>query len=680
MEKHNHSHCGCHGHEDHECNNHKGHNHEHEHHHGHGCEHGHNHCGCSHSHSHGDSRTGVVRIILAAVLLAAAFFIEKNTNLPVWQLLLIYLIPYLIVGYDVLLEAGENILHGKVFDENFLMAIATLGALSIGFWAEENEFPEAVFVMLFFQVGELFEHRAESKSRKAIEHLMDIRPDTSNVERDGNIVVVRSEEVKVGDILVVKPGERIPLDGEVIEGRSSLDTSALTGESMPKDVSKEDYVISGCVNLSGVLRIRAAKEFYDSTASKVIALVENASESKSKNISFISRFAKVYTPIVVVSALIVAFVIPMFLGNYVEEFPFWLERALTFLVVSCPCALVISIPLTFFAGIGGASKQGILVKGSEFLEVLADLDTVVFDKTGTLTRGVFSVTAVHPERYDESYLLHMAAHVERFSNHPIAVSLRNAYPNEADGCSIEQIEEMAGKGIAAVVNGRKVLVGNTLLMDEAGVEWHPCECLGTIVHVAIDGEYVGHIVISDMVKDDAEAAVGMLKKSGVRRTVMLTGDKEEIGQAVAKVVGVDEFRAELLPADKLSVLEELMERKEGNGAVAFVGDGINDAPALARADVGIAMGGLGSDAAIDAADVVLMDDKPSKIALAIRVARKTLRISTQNIVFAIGVKVLILILALFGVAAMWMAVFADVGVMVLAVLNAMRALRISGRF
>ena len=678
MEKHNHSHCGCHGHEDHECNNHE------EHHHGHGCEHGHNHCGCSHSHSHshshGDRRTGVVRIILAAVLLAAAFFIEKNTNLPVWQLLLIYLIPYLIVGYDVLLEAGENILHGKVFDENFLMAIATLGALSIGFWAVENEFPEAVFVMLFFQVGELFEHSAESKSRKAIEHLMDIRPDTSNVERDGNIVVVRSEEVKVGDILVVKPGERIPLDGEVIEGRSSLDTSALTGESMPKDVSKEDYVISGCVNLSGVLRIRAAKEFYDSTASKVIALVENASESKSKNISFISRFAKVYTPIVVVSALIVAFVIPMFLGNYVEEFPFWLERALTFLVVSCPCALVISIPLTFFAGIGGASKQGILVKGSEFLEVLADLDTVVFDKTGTLTRGVFSVTSVHPERYDESYLLHMAAHVECFSNHPIAVSLRNAYPNEADGCSIEQIEEMAGKGIAAVVNGRKVLVGNTLLMDEAGVEWHPCECLGTIVHVAIDGEYVGHIVISDMVKDDAEAAVGMLKKSGVRRTVMLTGDKEEIGQAVAKVVGVDEFRAELLPADKLSVLEELMERKEGNGAVAFVGDGINDAPALARADVGIAMGGLGSDAAIDAADVVLMDDKPSKIALAIRVARKTLRISTQNIVFAIGVKVLILILALFGVAAMWMAVFADVGVMVLAVLNAMRALRISGRF
>ena len=670
MEKHNHSHCSCHEHEDRHCHNHNEHNHEHHHEHGHGC---------SHSHSHADSRTAIFRIVVAAVLLAAAFFVEKNTNLPVWQLLLIYLIPYLIVGYDVLREAGENILRGKVFDEHFLMSIATLGALSIGFWAEENEFPEAVFVMLFFQIGELFEHRAESKSRKAIGHLMDIRPDTSNVEREGSVIVVRSEEVKVGEIVVVKPGERIPLDGEIVEGFSSLDTSALTGESMPKAVAKEDYVISGCVNLSGVLRIRVSKKFYDSTASKVISLVENASESKSKNISFISRFAKVYTPIVVLSALVVAFVFPIFSGNYVQEFPLWLERALTFLVVSCPCALVISIPLTFFAGIGGASKEGILVKGSEFLEVLADLDTIVFDKTGTLTKGVFSVTAVHPEKYDENYLLHMAAHVERYSNHPIAVSLKNAYPNEADGCSIEHIEEIAGKGISAVVNRRKVLVGNTVLMDEAGVEWHPCECLGTIVHVAVDGEYVGHIVISDKVKEDASTAIKELKASGVRRTVMLTGDKEEIGQDVAKVVGVDECHAELLPADKLRILEELLENKSENGSLAFVGDGINDAPALARADVGIAMGGLGSDAAIDAADVVLMDDKPSKIALAIKVARKTLRISTQNIVFAIGIKVLIIILATFGLAAMWMAVFADVGVMVIAVLNAMRALRISSK-
>lgn len=670
MEKHNHSHCSCHEYEDRHCHNHNEHNHEHHHEHGHGC---------SHSHSHADSRTAIFRIVVAAVLLAAAFFVEKNTNLPVWQLLLIYLIPYLIVGYDVLREAGENILRGKVFDEHFLMSIATLGALSIGFWAEENEFPEAVFVMLFFQIGELFEHRAESKSRKAIGHLMDIRPDTSNVEREGNVIVVRSEEVKVGEIVVVKPGERIPLDGEIVEGFSSLDTSALTGESMPKAVAKEDYVISGCVNLSGVLRIRVSKKFYDSTASKVISLVENASESKSKNISFISRFAKVYTPIVVLSALVVAFVFPIFSGNYVQEFPLWLERALTFLVVSCPCALVISIPLTFFAGIGGASKEGILVKGSEFLEVLADLDTIVFDKTGTLTKGVFSVTAVHPEKYDENYLLHMAAHVERYSNHPIAVSLKNAYPNEADGCSIEHIEEIAGKGISAVVNRRKVLVGNTVLMDEAGVEWHPCECLGTIVHVAVDGEYAGHIVISDKVKEDASTAIKELKASGVRRTVMLTGDKEEIGQDVAKVVGVDECHAELLPADKLRILEELLENKSENGSLAFVGDGINDAPALARADVGIAMGGLGSDAAIDAADVVLMDDKPSKIALAIKVARKTLRISTQNIVFAIGIKVLIIILATFGLAAMWMAVFADVGVMVIAVLNAMRALRISSK-
>ena len=670
MEKHNHSHCSCHEHEDRHCHNHNEHNHEHHHEHGHGC---------SHSHSHADSRTAIFRIVVAAVLLAAAFFVEKNTNLPVWQLLLIYLIPYLIVGYDVLREAGENILRGKVFDEHFLMSIATLGALSIGFWAEENEFPEAVFVMLFFQIGELFEHRAESKSRKAIGHLMDIRPDTSNVEREGNVIVVRSEEVKVGEIVVVKPGERIPLDGEIVEGFSSLDTSALTGESMPKAVAKEDYVISGCVNLSGVLRIRVSKKFYDSTASKVISLVENASESKSKNISFISRFAKVYTPIVVLSALVVAFVFPIFSGNYVQEFPLWLERALTFLVVSCPCALVISIPLTFFAGIGGASKEGILVKGSEFLEVLADLDTIVFDKTGTLTKGVFSVTAVHPEKYDENYLLHMAAHVERYSNHPIAVSLKNAYPNEADGCSIEHIEEIAGKGISAVVNRRKVLVGNTVLMDEVGVEWHPCECLGTIVHVAVDGEYAGHIVISDKVKEDASTAIKELKASGVRRTVMLTGDKEEIGQDVAKVVGVDECHAELLPADKLRILEELLENKSENGSLAFVGDGINDAPALARADVGIAMGGLGSDAAIDAADVVLMDDKPSKIALAIKVARKTLRISTQNIVFAIGIKVLIIILATFGLAAMWMAVFADVGVMVIAVLNAMRALRISSK-
>mgnify|MGYP002761906905 FL=1 len=624
-----------------------------------------------------ENKIRFARIILSAALLGVAVLVEKKCDLSVWQLLLAYLIPYLIAGYDTLLEAGENILKGDFFDEDFLMSIATIGALCIGFLpGAETQFPEAVFVMLFFQVGELFEDIAEGRSRKSISALMDIRPDTANVERDGKVLTVNPEEVKVGETIVVKPGEKVPMDGVVLEGTSSLNTVALTGESVPRSISKDDDIISGCVNLTGVIRAKVTKAFGESTASKILDLVENASENKSKSESFISRFAKIYTPVVVIAALVLAFIPPVLSGDFGGTFATWLYRALTFLIVSCPCALVISVPLSFFGGIGGASSKGILIKGSNYLEALAKVGTVVFDKTGTLTEGVFDVTAVHPETIDEKELLHLAAHVERYSSHPIAISLKNAYPDEADGCSVENVEEIAGHGVRAVVNGKTVCVGNTKMMDAVGAKWKHCEKNGTIVHVSVDGTYVGHIVVSDRIKADSADAIKALKAEGVTKTVMLTGDKREVGEYVASAIGLDEFHAELLPADKVSELEKLLDNKPSGKTLAFVGDGINDAPVLARADLGIAMGGLGSDAAIEAADVVLMDDKPSKIVVGVRIARKTLHLARENTFFAIFIKLLVLVLAVLGIATMWMAVFADVGVTVLAVLNAMRALKV----
>ena len=621
-----------------------------------------------HHHEEEEGHGRIVKIIAATVLLVAAVIIEKNTNWTTWQYLLLFLVPYLVVGWETLAEAAEGLFHGEALSEDFLMSIATLGALGIGFMpGAESQFPEAVFVMLFFQVGEMFEEIAEGRSRKSISHLMDIRPDSANVERGGEILTVHPDEVMPGEIILVKPGEKVPMDGIVLEGTSSLDTVALTGESVPRNISPGDDILSGCVNLSGVLRVKVTKAFGESTASRILDLVENAAEKKSRSESFITRFARVYTPIVVALAVLVAIVPSLITGEWAT----WIYRGLLFLVVSCPCALVISVPLAFFGGLGGASRKGILIKGSNLLDTLSGVKTVVFDKTGTLTQGVFEVTAVHPEKLDQKDLLHLAAHVERHSTHPIAMALRNAYPDEHDDCSVEILQETAGYGIIALVNDRKVVVGNTKLMENVGAEWHPCHHTGTIVHVAIDGEYAGHIVISDRVKGDAAAAVAALKAAGVSRTVMLTGDGEKVAAAVAATVGIDDFRAGLLPADKVSAVEEML----SGGVLAFVGDGINDAPVLTRADVGIAMGALGSDAAIEAADVVLMDDKPSKIALAIRIARRTLRIARENIWFAIGVKVLVLVLATLGLATMWMAVFADVGVTVLAVLNAMRALR-----
>ena len=622
------------------------------------------------------SHNKLFRIIVAALLLVVAVLIVHNLELPVWQQLLIFLVPYLVAGYDVLGEALEGIMEREPLNEDLLMSIATLGALFIGFLpGAATEFPEAVFVMLFFQVGELFEHYAEDRSRKSIAELMNIRPDVAHVEREGEVQTVEPTSVSVGEIIEVRPGERVPMDGCILEGETTLDTVALTGESVPRMAHPGDSIISGSVNLTGVLKVRVEKTFGESTASKIIDLVENAGEHKSKSETFIARFAKVYTPIVVYVAITLALLPPLFAENFATAFPVWLNRALTFLVVSCPCALVISIPLTFFGGIGGASRRGILIKGSNYMDALSKVDTVVFDKTGTLTRGVFKVTAIHPEQCDEEQLLHLAAHVERFSTHPIAVSLREAYSHEQDGCTVEQVEEVSGQGVRAVVNGKTVCVGNTKMMEQLNVRFHPCELVGTIVHVAVDGEYFGHIVISDEMKSDAREAVAALKAAGVRRTVMLTGDRREVGEDVAKQLGLDEVHTELLPAEKVERVEALLEAKADGQSLIFVGDGMNDAPVLARADVGMAMGGLGSDAAIEAADVVIMDDKPSKVALAIALARRTVGIAMQNAWFAIGVKVLVLFLAAFGIATMWMAVFADVGVMVLAVLNAMRALK-----
>ena len=625
-----------------------------------------------HEHHHHEEEEGakerIIKILAATLLLIAAVIIEKKTDWATWQYLLLYLVPYLIVGWDTLKEAAEALGEGEALDENFLMSIATLGALAIGFLpGAATQFPEAVFVMLFFQVGELFEGIAEDRSRRSIAHLMDLRPDVAHVERDGKLLDVSPEEVAVGETVLVRPGEILPMDGVVVEGRSSLNTVALTGESVPRSAGEGQEVLSGCVNLSGVLRIRTGKPAGESTAARILELVEHAAENKSHSEHFITRFARIYTPVVVGLAILLAVIPSLITGQWAV----WIYRALMFLVVSCPCALVISIPLTFFGGIGGASRKGILIKGSNYMDTLSRIRTVVFDKTGTLTEGVFSVTAVHPEELDEKGLLHLAAHVERHSTHPIAAALREAYPDEQDDCSVADIRESAGKGLTARVNGKTVAVGTDKLMDEVGADWHPCELAGTIIHVAVDGVYAGHIVISDRVKEDAAQAVAALHEAGVGDVRMLTGDREEMAAAVAGQLKLDGWQAGLLPDQKVRCVESLLR----GGPLAFVGDGINDAPVLARADVGIAMGALGSDAAIEAADVVLMDDKPSKLATAIRIARRTLRIARENIWLAIGIKVLVLVLAALGLATLWMAVFADVGVTVLAVLNAMRALR-----
>ena len=641
-----------------------------------GCNHKHEH---EHCHEHEGLKSKVVLIGTTILLLVGAALIEHFMNLATWQLLLIYLVPYLLIGHDTLKEAAEGIMKGDMFNEDFLMSVVTIGALAIGFLpGSDTEFMEAVFVMLFFQIGELFEGYAEGRSRDSISHLMEIKPDVANVERNGNTMQVSPEEVAIGETIVIRPGEKVPLDGKVIEGQSALNTIAITGESMPRQITEGNEVISGCINISGVIKVQTTKTFGESTVSKIINLVENANENKSKSESFISRFAHVYTPIVVFLAVALAFVPPIFsAAGYAESFPLWLNRALIFLVVSCPCALVISVPLTFFGGIGGASRNGILIKGSNYMDALANLSTVVFDKTGTLTHGQFEVDAIHPENYDAHELLHMAAHVEHFTTHPIGAALRDAFPNEAtDGCEITEVEEIAGQGIRAKVGNHTVCVGNTKMMDSIGAKWHNCHKVGTIIHIAIDGIYAGHIIINDKIKEDSKEAISQLKALGVGKTVMLTGDRKEVGEHVAQQLHIDEYHTELLPTDKVSHMERLIKEKPAGSTLAFVGDGINDAPVLKRADVGIAMGAFGSDAAIEAADVVLMDDKPSKVATAISIARRTISIAHQNVWFAIGVKVAILLLATVGLGTMWMAVFADVGVTVLAVLNAMRALKV----
>ena len=623
------------------------------------------------------TKVKIARIVCSAVLLGIAYAVEHAFDLQLWQALLLYLLPYAVAGYDVVLEAWESITEGECFNEDLLMTIATVGALLIGFVPNGSPmFDEAVFVMLFFQVGEVFEHLASDNSKKSIAKLMDIRPDSATVERDGQLLTISPEEVGLGEIIVVKPGDRVPVDAEIVEGSTSLDTVALTGESVPRDATVGDNIISGCVNLSGVVRARVTHLFEDSTASRIIKLVESSNQNKSKSESFIRRFSRVYTPAVVYSAIALAFLPPLLSGDFVANVSTWVVRALTFLIASCPCALVVSVPLAFFGGIGAASKEGILIKGSAYIDMLSTLDTVAFDKTGTLTEGVFEVLAVHSQTIGEKDLLHLASHVEMHSTHPIAAALRAAYPSEDDDCVITDIKEIAGQGICANVNGKSVAVGNCALMEGVGASWKACENHGTIIHVAVDGTYMGHIVISDRERADAPAAIASLKNVGVSKVVMLTGDKRDVAEEIAAQMGITEVRSELLPQDKVSAVEGLLAQKTAGKSLAFVGDGINDAPVLARADVGVAMGGLGSDAAIEAADVVLMDDKLSKLSKAVKIARHTLGIAKQNIVFAIGVKVAVLILAAFGLAPMWLAVFGDIGVMVLAVLNSTRALDI----
>lgn len=616
-----------------------------------------------------------MRIIVAAILMIVLHFAPVSGMVRFG----LYLVPYLIIGYDILWKAFKGVKNRQPFDESLLMAIATLGAIILAVY-EDGDYTEAIGVMLFYQIGEWFQSYAVGKSRRNISELMDIRPDYANVEREnGQLEAVDPDEVEVGTIIVVKPGEKIPIDGEVVEGSSTLNTSALTGESLPREVESGDEVISGCININGLLKIRTTKEFGESTVSKILDLVENASSRKSKAEDFISKFARIYTPAVVAAAIALALVPPFVRMGFMgvpADWDVWIYRALTFLVISCPCALVISIPLSFFAGIGGASKAGVLVKGSNYLETLSKVKTVVFDKTGTLTKGVFQVTAVHPQEMSEKELLHLAAHVERYSTHPIAASLRAAYPNESDSCRVEAAEEIAGEGIRAHVNGNVVCVGNSKMMEAVGAEWYDCHrhAAGTVIHVSINGKYAGHVIISDVVKETSKAAIAALKSVGVARTVMLTGDAKEVADAVAKELGIDQVRSELLPADKVQNVEELLLENKGNGNLAFVGDGINDAPVLTRADIGIAMGAMGSDAAIEAADVVLMDDDPMKISQAIRISRKCLAIVNQNTWFSIGIKLVVLLLGAVGIANMWFAIFADVGVMILAVLNAMRAL------
>ena len=614
----------------------------------------------------------LVRILITAVMLIALNFIPIT---GVWQLLA-YVAAYLVIGYDILRKAGKGILNGRAFDENFLMALATLGAFFLAIWTKSGDYVEGIAVMLFYQIGELFQSYAVGKSRRNISALMDIRPDYANIEADGQLTQVDPDEVAVGSIIVVQPGEKVPLDGMVVEGAASLNTSALTGESLPRDVKEGDEIISGCIDMSGVLKIRTTKAFGESTVSKILDLVENASSRKSRSEAFISRFAKVYTPAVCVAALALAVLVPLgrMLAGLDAGWTDWVYRALSFLVVSCPCALVISIPLSFFAGIGGASREGVLIKGSNYLEALSEAKIVVFDKTGTLTQGVFEVTAVHHSPMDEAQLLEYAALAECASSHPISKSLQKAYGKEIDRSRVTDIEELSGHGITATVDGHAVAAGNSKLMKKLGIEYHDCHSTGTIIHMAVDGQYAGHIVISDIVKPHSKEALEQLKRAGVRKTVMLTGDAKRVADSVAAGLGVDEVRSELLPGDKVAEVEKLLAAKGKNEMLAFVGDGINDAPVLTRADIGIAMGAMGSDAAIEAADIVLMDDDPLQIAKAIQISRKCIGIVRQNIVFSLVVKFGCLALVAFGAANMWAAIFADVGVMVLAVLNAIRAL------
>ena len=615
----------------------------------------------------------LVRILITAVMLIALHFIPI-TGIPQ---LLAYVAAYLVIGYDILRKAGKGILNGRAFDENFLMALATLGAFFLAIWTKSGDYVEGIAVMLFYQIGELFQSYAVGKSRKNISALMDIRPDYANIEADGQLTQVDPDEVPVGSMIVVQPGEKVPLDGVIVEGTASLNTSALTGESLPRDVKEGDEIISGCIDMSGVLKIRTTKAFGESTVSKILDLVENASSRKSRSEAFISRFAKIYTPAVCAAALALAVLVPLgrMLAGLDANWIDWIYRALSFLVVSCPCALVISIPLSFFAGIGGASKEGILIKGSNYLEALSEAKIVVFDKTGTLTRGVFEVTAVHHSPMDEAQLLEYAALAECASSHPISKSLQKAYGKEIDRSRVTDIEELSGHGITATVDGHTVAAGNSKLMNKLGVEYHDCHSTGTIIHMAVDGQYAGHIVISDVVKPHSKEAIEQLKRAGVQKTVMLTGDAKRVADSVAAELGVDEVRSELLPGDKVAEVEKLLAAKSKKDMLAFVGDGINDAPVLTRADIGIAMGAMGSDAAIEAADIVLMDDDPLQIAKAIKISRKCIGIVRQNIVFSLVVKFGCLALVAFGVANMWAAIFADVGVMVLAVLNAIRALR-----
>ena len=616
----------------------------------------------------------LLRIIIAAVMLAALYFLPVTG----WLRLGLYLVTYLVIGYDILKKAGQGIANGRVFDENFLMAVATVGAFALAIYEKSGDYNEAIAVMLFYQVGELFQSYAVGKSRKNISALMDIRPDYANIEQDGKLVQVDPDEVAVGTVIVVQPGEKAPIDGVVVEGSSTLNTSALTGESLPRDVHEGDEIISGCINMTGVLKIRTTKAFGESTVSKILELVENSSSRKSRSEDFIAKFARVYTPVVCYGALALAVLPPVIrlVGGMDGQWEQWIYRALTFLVTSCPCALVVSIPLSFFAGIGGASHEGILIKGSNYLETLSQVKTVVFDKTGTLTRGVFEVTAVHHSDMDEQKLLEYAALAECASSHPISKSLQRAYGKAIDRSRVTDIQELSGHGVTAVVDGHPVAAGNSKLMEQLGIPYHDCHSVGTIIHMAVDGQYAGHIVISDVVKPHAKEAVEALHKAGVEKTVMLTGDAKKVADAVAAELGVDEVHSELLPGDKVDKVESLLAQQSGKAKLAFVGDGVNDAPVLGRADIGIAMGAMGSDAAIEAADIVLMDDEPLQIAKAIRISRKCIGIVYENIVFALAVKFACLVLVAIGLADMWAAIFADVGVMVLAVLNAIRALRV----